>query len=156
MASVAFKRMPLYSKIMALLDVGILLSILNAFAYIFSNDIESTSVFARIAGIVIGFIPAAPLWFVAHTIFNYSLKYSAEKSLEKKQSAGYYQIAMAHFYGFFLGIFWKDLLWENKRNNFLLGPEYTGYGFGGFGSSFSGYSNFYGGNFGGGGSGGNW
>tara|TARA_B110000211_G_scaffold217644_1_gene261703 strand:- start:1070 stop:1843 length:774 start_codon:yes stop_codon:yes gene_type:complete len=154
MATTAFKRMPTYSKVMALLDVGILLSILNAFAYAFSDDVESTSIGTRIGGIVVGFIPAAPLWFIAHMTFNYSLKYSAERSLTKKETAGYFQIAMAHYYGFFLGMFWKDLMWENKKNQFLLGPEYVNYGFGSFGSSFSGYSDFYGGDFGG--AGGDW
>jgi hypothetical protein len=156
MATTAFKRMPIYSKVMALLDVGVLFSILNAFAYGVSEGMEESSVFARIMGVIIGFIPAAPLWFIAHSIFNFGLKRAAEKSITIKQSAGYYQIAMAHFYGFFLGMFWKDVLWENKRNDFLLGPEYLGYGFGGFGNSFSGYGDFYGNDFEGDGAGGDW
>ena len=36
---------------------------------------------------------------------------------------------MAHFYGFFLGMFWKDLMWENKNNKFLLGLEFIDLGF---------------------------
>lgn len=156
MATTAFRRMPLYSKVMALLDVGILLSILNAFAYSFSEETEGSSFFARLFGIVIGFIPAAPLWLVAHKIFNSSLKYSAEISLSKKKTAGYYQISMAHFYGFFLGVFWKDLMWENTKNNFLLGPEYIDYGFRDLGNSFHGYSDFNDGDFGGDGAGGDW
>lgn len=129
MATTAFKRMPVYSKIMALLDVGILLSILNAFAYGFADSLETNSLIARFIGVIVGFIPGAPLWLFAHSIFNYALKYSAEISLKKKQTAGYYQISMAHFYGFFLGIFWKDLMWENKNNKFLLGLEFIDLGF---------------------------
>lgn len=163
MAATAFKRMPLYSKIMALLDVAILLTIINACATGFAQDIESGTVAARVFGAIMGVIPAAPAWFIAHSIFNFAVKYSAEQSLEKNKKAGYYQIAMAHFYGFFFGFFWKDLMWENKRNDYLLGPEYygVGYGIGGFGSfgggsSFSGFGGFGGGGFGGGGAGGNW
>ena len=163
MATTAFKRMPMYSKIMALLNIGIFFSIFNAVGNSFATDSEGATFFTGLTGIILGFIPAAPAWFLAHSIFNYALKYSAEQSLKKNKSAGYFQIAMAHFYGFFLGVFWKDLMWENKQNDFLLGPKYYGYGYGigglggfGSGSSYSGFGSFGGGGFGGGGAGGDW
>ena len=154
----AFKRMRNYSKFMAICDVMIYVSIILYFINSYSYEgYSSESVFY---GITTGLFAGAPLWVFAHKSFNGVLKRASEKQLTKHKTAGYFQIAMAHFWGCTAGMLWKDLFWQGKSSSYFMaiaggisfGAISTGIGIG----SNDGTGGFGGGGFGGGGAGGDW
>jgi hypothetical protein len=158
----AFKRMPMYSKITFLWDLGIMLAIILCVIAQFSMGGVSLEII--FLGVVLGFVAACPVWIVAHKGFNEVLKYFAKKQFKKNKSYGYFQVAMAHFYGCSAGMLWSDLHWGaepgsnySARYGGISGGALGGIGGGvsGYGG-FGGYNGFGGGGFGGGGAGGSW
>lgn len=152
----AFKRMPTYTKITAIWDVFILIWLILSWTMLYcwqEITIENIAL-----GIITGFPFAAPFWLFAHKILNGVLKKGAEKQLRKNKSAKYFQVVMAHFWGFMGGVFWKDLMWENHPSSYrpsLYGAGAIGWGYGQSGG-YSDFGGFGGGSFGGGGAGGDW
>lgn len=155
MSRKAFGRMALYSKITAIWDFGIIISMITVFINAF--DYEGITFETVLYGTLLGFISGVPFWILAHKVFNQVLKVAAKKRLKKKKSYGYLQVAMAHFYGCTGGIFWSDLHWKEQSSSSYLMAFAGGVTIGAFGSgSSSGIGGFGGGGFGGGGAGGSW
>lgn len=159
----SIRRMPLYTKVVAIWDLMILLSIINAATVIFLIDFNLPFLSAVFGGLIAGFIPGSIIWLFCHLIFNHTLKYSANKRIKNVSSIPF-RIAMAQFWAFTGGLFWKDIYWYEGSSTWIKGSS-TGYyggissgfgsgGFGGFGGG--GFGGFGGGGFGGGGAGGSW
>lgn len=159
MIRTAFSRMKLYSKVVFIWNVAIPLLVFNIFIQFFS--IIMGQVQAAIVGVIIGIMVAAPLWLAPHLVLNDRLKSLLKKNLNKSSGPGL-RILMAHFYGVFGGVFWRDMYWIDGKSNWLVGPDWVNIGIytSWYGSSSSASSNawdgFDGGDFGGGGAGGDW
>lgn len=147
----AFYRMPLYSKIVAVWDLLIPVSIINLIVVSVTSDEYFIGVVLIAA--IFGIMPAALVWFVAHTVFNNILKYITEVKIKKASSIPY-RIAMAQYWAFFIGYFWKDVYWVDLKSYSPSGIYYGGFSSGW--SSGSGFDGFGGSDFGGGGAGGDW
>lgn len=153
----ALRRMPLYTRIVAIWDLLIFMSIINIIVLSFMED--SDVVYASIVGTVFGIIPASIVWFVCHLAFNVSLKASTEKRLKSIDSIPF-RIAMAQFWAFTYGLFWRDIYWVDGGASWLSASDYfpgrywsSGYS---HTSDFNDFGGFGGGDFGGGGAGGDW
>ena len=104
---------------------------------------------------IFGVMPASLVWFIAHTMFNNILKYITEVKIKKVSSIPY-RIAMAQYWAFFLGYFWKDIYWVDFSGYSNFGVYYGGVSSGWSSGSSEGFGGFNGGGFGGGGAGGDW
>lgn len=148
----SIRRMPIYTKIVAIWDVMIILSILNCVvisAYSFSLSFTGAIFTALTVGLFIAF----PVWLCCHLIFNHTLKYSTNKRIKEASSIPF-RIAMAQFWAFTGGYLWKDIYWVEGSSSWVTG-SYGGY-YGGISSGFGGFGDSGFGGFGGGGAGGNW
>lgn len=122
MIRTAFSRMNSYSKITFLMDVAIYLSIIYASICLLSIDYSwLASIFT---GVFIGNIIAAPIWLVCHLIFNHFLKSLSREQIKKGGGIGL-RIIMAHFYGAFGGVLWKDLYYIQGKSSWTNGPLVT-------------------------------
>lgn len=152
----SFRRMPKYSKITAVWNVFVLLGIANGIV----GYIDPPSIGTRLITIFFSFTIAAPLWLLVHRLFNMALKSAAMRWAKNKLEPAGLHLAMAHFWGFTGGLFWKDLVWQvgpnpsyRRMSNY---GYYSGYSNFGGGSDYSDFGGFGGGGFGGGGAGGDW
>ena len=122
MIRTAFSRMGTYSKITFLMDIAIYLSIIYASICLLSIDYSwLASIFT---GVFIGNIIAAPIWLVCHLIFNHFLKSLSRKEIKKGDGIGL-RIIMAHFYGAFGGVIWKDLYYIQGKSSWTNGRLVT-------------------------------
>lgn len=149
----AFQRMSNYTKVVAVWDLFVILGAMNVFANLAEDGL------GWLTAILFGPIVGLPLWLFSHSCLNYFIKSATQKEMKKHPEGTYLSIVMAQFYGFFMGMFWKDLMFVQGPNKFLYGAvsRYNIYG----SSSYSGYGSsdfggFDGGDFGGGGAGGDW
>ena len=153
----SIRRMPIYTKIVAIWDLMIILSILNC-VVISAYSFGLSFLGALFTALTVGLFIAFPVWLCCHLIFNHTLKYSTNKRIKEASSIPF-RIAMAQFWAFTGGYLWKDIYWIDGGSSWVKG-SYGGYyggissGFGGFGGG--GFGGFGGGGFGGGGAGGSW
>ena len=153
----SIRRMPIYTKIVAICDLMIILSILN-WVVISAYSFGHSFIGAVLNALTVGLFIAFPVWLCCHLIFNHTLKYSTNKRIKEASSIPF-RIAMAQFWAFTGGYLWKDIYWIDGGSSWVKG-SYGGYyggissGFGGFGGG--GFGGFGGGGFGGGGAGGSW
>ena len=104
------------------MDIAIYLSIIYASICLLSIDYSwLASIFT---GVFIGNIIAAPIWLVCHLIFNHFLKSLSRKEIKKGDGIGL-RIIMAHFYGAFGGVIWKDLYYIQGKSSWTNGPLVT-------------------------------
>lgn len=144
-------RMPFYTKLVAFWDILIPLSLINLVVLAMAEDTEY--LYAIFFGSLLGFIPAAFVWFICHMALNSLVKFITEMRIQKASSIPY-RIAMAQFWAFFAGYFWRDIYWIDLRSYSPMGVYFGGYSTGwDSGSDFGGFD---GGDFGGGGAGGDW
>ena len=154
----SIRRMPGYTKVVAIWDLMIVLSILNCFVIMaYSSGVPLLG--AVLIALLIGIFPSAPVWLICHLALNHALKYSTNKRIKNVTSVPF-RIAMAQFWAFTGGYLWKDIYWIEGSSRWLVGGT-SGY-YSGISSGFSGgfggggFGGFSGGGFGGGGAGGSW
>lgn len=155
MMRTSFKRMPQYTKVTAVWNLLILLAIVNAFV----NSFDPPGAIGRLVLLVLGTLISIPIWLGVHRTFNSSLKGAAERWSESKKEPAGLHLAMAQFWGFTGGLFWKDLVWQEGYSQYYNRvSDYRFHGYSNYSSGYSssGYGGFSGGDFGGGGAGGDW
>lgn len=148
----SIRRMPIYTKIVAIWDLMIILSILNC-VVISAYSFGLSFIGALFTALTVGLFIAFPIWLCCHLIFNHTLKYSTNKRIKEASSIPF-RIAMAQFWAFTGGYLWKDIYWVEGGSSWVKG-SYGGY-YGGISSGLGGFGGFGGGGFGGGGAGGSW
>tara|TARA_B100001173_G_scaffold21386_1_gene17080 strand:+ start:82 stop:879 length:798 start_codon:yes stop_codon:yes gene_type:complete len=154
----SIRRMSSYTKVVAIWDLMIILSILNCIVIsAYSEGVPFLG--AVLIALLFGIFLAGPVWIICHLVLNHALKYSTNKRIKKVDSVPF-RIVMAQFWAFTGGYLWKDIYWVEGVSSWAVG-SYGGYyggissGLGGFGGG-GGFGGFGGGGFGGGGAGGSW
>ena len=94
----AIKRMSGYTKVMAIWNVLIILSMQNLVIIALLESKVSTFA-AFFNGTIFGLIPAALVWLFCHVIFNEILKEATQQRIKSKDSIPF-RIAMAQFWGY--------------------------------------------------------
>lgn len=151
----SIRRMPVYTKVVAIWDLMIILSIMNCI-FISGYSYGFSFLGAVLLALIMSVFIAAPVWLCCHLIFNHALKYSTNKRIKEASSIPF-RIAMAQFWAFTGGYLWKDIYWVEGSSSWVVGSS-AGY-YGGISSGFGGgggFGGFGGGGFGGGGAGGSW
>tara|TARA_B100000676_G_C18053475_1_gene832756 strand:+ start:66 stop:845 length:780 start_codon:yes stop_codon:yes gene_type:complete len=145
-------RMPVYTKVVAIWDVMIILSILNCIV-VAANAAGAGLLAAVFAALLLGIFPSGIVWLMCHSAFNNVLRYATNKRIKEVSSIPF-RIAMAQFWAFTGGYLWKDIYWAEGSLTWI-SESSTGY-YGGISSGFESDNSSGEGNFGGGRAGGSW